>query len=1728
MAGPGGEQVGEAHVDIHVNSAPGEAELAAFKAKVDRDFAELARKKAEAELQLKSTEFDAKIQKAKGELDNLEHRKARASVTLDKGKFDAEIAEAKAEIKALSREKATINVDLKQLRAANAEQRLMAKGRALDERAALAQAKAERKLTQERERSIREVQRRGQVEARARAQNARYDAERIDGAIKTRAEVAKLSEQYEKLRGRQIALEKSSRGIFSSKSIATAEKEARRLERVASEADHVKHKIEQLGGSVNDLDPQIQKNHTLWGRWLSRLGDTSIRIGPITTSVKGLGTGLALLGPLIFELGGGLTSLVGTLGEGLAGAATVGAGALAGLITSAAGVGFVIGPMVSEFKEVKSASEALHKAELKYGKGSEQVATAQERLNNELHGVTPIAREAFESYGGLTDRWKKLTKEARPAVFSAFGESLKTVQSLLPAFASESVKTTQVASKAWQGWMQSLRSGEAKGLLKGIMSDFRASIPGLSDGIGSLVAMLGRLSAAGAHFLPGLSNGFAEWADNLERAVGGGQDLQSDVGGMVDQMRDLGHLTQDTGSLLVHIFDASADSGQGLVKSLDNVIKRWDKWTQSASGKRGLDEFFGDSKTATEDFMSSLGHLTRLLFEFSRATAPVANGLLKVVTFIGDVVSAADDLVGVKTVFQGLGIALAGLWVAGKAMAFAQSIQTVTRALYGLAAGEAAVEAAQAGGLGSLLFGRGKKATTVAETGEDALRSAKQLSLFGAAAGTAEAATIGLEGSAGLLAAALAPEVLIPAAAMAGLVGLGLLLKEDRRDAEDIKEEFRQAGRQIASSMDESASHIDKYISAQHRGIRANNDAASARARLVKLQRENAPAMKVTKAVEELTAAEQRQAANSRQMAVVNRQQMQDQHALVAGAKQRISTAKELVQNAEAYFKSERQRIAAGQFGGNSYVRAEEEKNLAQGRKMLAEATRELNNAQKQEAVTAIPYERQLKGLKPITQEAENGLRKLANTIGVTATQKIGKFVDPKDVQRVTELGNKLTKLGRGGQVKQVAVKSQGADQTIAKLQRLQRQTNRVEAARATIKVGANDTQAQSKLKRLSALSQRIAGTKSTVHILARSENAQQAIQRLRGNLTRLVTKQYRAELKAEDKSGQTASNFHHRLQGIASKKYQARITAIDDASSKAKTAKQNADAAGRTKPKINITANNAQALSAISAVQSGLAGLQDKTVRVNVVTSKSGGFAGGPSGMYYSTFAAGGINDREIQRANEKAVTQRSGPSFRVNRPTMLVGEQAPSHPEYVIATNPAYQTDNERYLEDAAGEFGYELVPAYKKGKGKGKKGGKGGGKGSGGGSGKPTPSEILAKHPPKPKHRPHKIAKVEKWGPVAAYNAAETAAGIAEENYSQLFNHDESEIKAGRMDQWEFGRLKSYLGEQVANYRKLSNLVPDIRGTVHKELGRIKGLVDGKGEFSKNDIRQLNRRVGKEKSKLGKLKQGKNESDAAFRKRKRPYEQSITQMETEQKQKEKERDRLMGIRQEAKQELSEVSGARKMNEAKNNASRSEDELQYIEDVETGVVEAPYAEEGSEEVTPEMKYAQAALIKAELEGNTAAQEAVRKQMVEIAEREYATALTTATPDDDIEKGEQLKQLREEAATNGGKGTLGEQTASYNEAREQLYAQFASNIFGQLTPTAAPGVPAVGASGGTPSYAPGGKTGLAAATPALNGMPSTAGFGGGKIEVVNNFAAPPPDPHTWTKQQEFELGALA
>lgn len=89
----------------------------------------------------------------------------------------------------------------------------------------------------------------------------------------------------------------------------------------------------------------------------------------------------------------------------------------------------------------------------------------------------------------------------------------------------------------------------------------------------------------------------------------------------------------------------------------------------------------------------------------------------------------------------------------------------------------------------------------------------------------------------------------------------------------------------------------------------------------------------------------------------------------------------------------------------------------------------------------------------------------------------------------------------------------------------------------------------------------------------------------------------------------------------------------------------------------------------------------------------------------------------------------------------------------------------------------------------------------------------------------------------------------------------------------------------------------------------------------------------------------------------------------------------------------------------------------------------------------------------------------------------------------------------------------------SFNSQRGDLYSAFGSNFTTAATNGAAAQAAAIGE--GIRNYGAGG------ASAAFDAGSDVGGGGPATVNnVTNNFAAPPPDPHTWAKGQEFELNA--
>jgi hypothetical protein len=1658
------EVVGRAIIDVDVDGASAAAVFAKLRADAERAMADIDRMEGNAKIDADKRPLDKKIAEARRQVLDLEKAKAEVAVDADTSALDRKLAKARLKVKELNQEKVEIKVDSDQIRDANKQLDLTAKRERAAEDAASKRAKADSTFARQRAKAAdseqRSLQRRGQLQSRALAEDARMAEQRarsqqrslaagrkeIDNTIRGRAELAKLRQEYGKTLGAVQQIQKTTGrpgGIFRTGT------ETRDLEAASAKLHSLEHDIRRLGGAVDDIDPSLERHQGVLSRWASSLASTTVRVGPFTASLKQLATAAVVLGPVLTGLGGGLTSLIGVVGTGLAGGLAVGSAALSGFVLTAAGIGLVLQPAIHEFGEAHKATEAYAKAVLKYGKTSDQAKTAQEQMNHVLAGISPNAQKAAKGWSAMKAKWSELTASTKGDVLSGINQGIKTATALLPSFAKETTASTKVASQAWTGWMKSLRSSEAKKLLGQVMSGFRESIPGIASGLGSIGAAFGRVAASASKLLPGLTSGFADWANGLEKSIGGGAGLDAGLDRIVGHMKDLGHLAQSSGSLLTNLFNTSANSGDDLVQSLTHVTDKWNAWVKSTHGQESLKDFFGEAGDETEKLFGVLGHLTNLLFQIGRATAPLSNGFLDFATAMGDVVSAITQVAPLRGMLTGLGVVLGGLWAVGKVKAFAGAIKDAAVALKGLATMQ---------GISDLLGGAG-----VAGGTKTARRAEEAIVDTGAAARVTA-------GEVGIMGTAFGPVGIAVAAFVGGLLLLDATAEHVPDSFQKANRAFRKTGDELAKSTKSISTSSDEYSEALHHQKGSTDDVTEARRRLIHLQNQNAPMAKQTAAAYKLAAAE--------------RNQTQAIESSGRAASKNVHTARETLKAAEAHVKSLKEEAAAtqkadhrltgGKFGargGGADDEANSAKNIAKAERDLANARKEVALASHTAALATIPYQRQLKGLDPLTQAATQSLRKLSTTIGTAAARKIGNFVDPKQVQQIANLGNRLTKLGQGSTVKKVAVQSQGADQTINKLQAVQRQSTKISGQTAKLNVKTDDRGAQQKLTKLGQLSQKVTGGRNTIRILANSSSAEQAIQRLTAHLRSVAQAKYQARVDAIDRTGGPLSAAQRKLLAIAQRHYQARLDAIDNTSAPTGKAKGNADKFSRGRYQAKLMADPSQALGAISSVSSQLAALDGKVANTKIinttenvtVTKHRGGASGGPaSGLRTTAYAAGGEpkpSSMVQQRAGERAIEEPAGRSRRVQTPRYLVGEES-GHPEYVIATNPQYRDSNERYLNSAANDLGYEVVPAYAKGKGKSKP--------------KKTASADPGPAPYKKQSKRHWTVHKHRFAPdsVTELNTSENVLQNLEGQFNAELTREEQEIAHKKRTAWDFGTLKGFLSkEEKIEQKIIGNLIPNIAAASNKAYTRADKEL--KGPLSAQKVHAAGKvaaALSKEYSNMKSPTKQKGESDADYKKRKKGYEHQKAVKKADAKEAaayakrlEKERSDAQKMKEDARQELTEVRQEVRT-EHETSLKELQTESENIADVEANPELAPYYEapgtSGSE-----------------------------------------------TP------------------------TLGEQTSSYNEARSDLYRSFAGNLS-----NGAAGVPSMSgggagtAGGGSPgsfNYGPGATTGLGSG-PFEGAGNAATGTTPGPNTIINNFAYPPPDPHTWAAQQAFEIGSMA
>lgn len=754
-----------------------------------------------------------------------------------------------------------------------------------------------------------------------------------------------------------------------------------------------------------------------FGDKLAGIGQTAVRVGPFTTSLKGLGVALAFLGPLLTSVLGSLTSLVGVMGTGLAGATALAGAGMAGFGLAAIGAFTVLKPLVAQFKNATQASSAYAKAVREHGKGSDEAAKKLKVLESVLGHVDKQTVENFKSAGDLAHNWENLTKPSRAAAFSVIGNALKSTSDILPQFASRTNTMFGALKTGLNTWVTGLRGSLSKGGgLDNIFGNFNKAIPDLMSGLGSVATVIGRIAESASKMLLGdAAGGFSAWGKRLEAAVQPGTKLNNQIERLGEHAKSVGRFFMALGRIIGTVLNGSADAGKDLVDTMTNALNRWNDFLRSDDGGDKMSKFFSRSAGDAKALYGAIAPLATAFVGWASNLTPFVTGILTGIGYIGRFIGALTKLVGMTGAIGTLGATIGLMWSIGKIGAFIARLAAATAGM------KAFIATARAGA-----------GITAAITAGGAARGA--VLGAGAAAGAGEiraasgAATAATGAFAGLSAASIAATAGVAAVGIAaGILAYKIITSKSSIDrAKESFDSLGEAGKKAGANADVAAMGAAD-LGSQWAHARINlKDARKALDDTKKGTDQHAIAL--------LNYRDAQRAASDGQRDFTKNI---DTYKKGVRDSMKAETEREKIGRRIMELDAKRtQQLRQGKAAQNPATIRHLNEELENERKKYENLGPAAEKAANRQAAAGVNQMRAYRGLSLALGQAEQQLGSLARKAPRVSAKIALKYDAPKDAGNVAAAAQKA--LGRGVKVKtimQIIADSKGADQAIRRLE---------------------------------------------------------------------------------------------------------------------------------------------------------------------------------------------------------------------------------------------------------------------------------------------------------------------------------------------------------------------------------------------------------------------------------------------------------------------------------------------------------------------------------------------------------------------------------------------------------------------------------------------------------------------------------------------------------------------
>ena len=693
---------GEIHVSLN------EREALDGMRRIERDFErtmhQIEREKATAEIDANLRPLDRKLKQARRKVRELEGLAIELEIDADDEEFHAQLAAARAEVKKLDGQKATVEIEVEgEQEAIAARQRIadleakqaklaeryhaqrmreierqsrvtsaLNRQREREEAAAHSEAVAlDRARTREMEANekarMAAIQQRARVVSSLNRQREREEAAAHSEALRMNREV-EAGLEAERRRPLEVAklqrayaaayteADRLNREIARPRNVVAGPAVRQRLElnreQAIQQMMRLRAELEAIGSDPIDVHVDVDRSQTALSRWLRTLSEATVRIGPFTTSIRTAGIALVTLGPIITGLLGSLTSLAAVLTAGIAGGLGIATAGALGFIGAAGGIFAIVKPLTTEFSNAQKAIKAYDDAVRKYGEGSDQAVEKGKQMRRVLRGVPEDVRDQIRALDGVSDRWARLTRSARPEFFRFMGEGIESINAMMPMFARRSVQAFKAVSQGAREWMRGLRSREGQGVIDGILGNFNRSLPAFMRGLGNLGEAIGRWAQSFSRHLTPLGQAFERWGEGLAVATRDTERLDSGTNKLVGAFRATIQWVGAASRVIFQLVRGALGPSVGFTNDMTDGMNNLADSMSTVSGQRGIADFFQRAAETTGLLFRALQPVLELFVEFTTIMRPFTNILLTVAAALGDITAALADFGPIRGVLQ--------------------------------------------------------------------------------------------------------------------------------------------------------------------------------------------------------------------------------------------------------------------------------------------------------------------------------------------------------------------------------------------------------------------------------------------------------------------------------------------------------------------------------------------------------------------------------------------------------------------------------------------------------------------------------------------------------------------------------------------------------------------------------------------------------------------------------------------------------------------------------------------------------------------------------------------------------------------------------------------------------------------------------------------------------------------------------------------------------------------